>query len=81
MGTPALVVGYQHKTEGVLGALGLEDLYLGGFESVGVKAMKDSCERMWHQKEEWIKKIDSALTLARQEIHDIFQKRLTFLSS
>ena len=75
VGRPALVAGYQHKTEGILKALGLEELYLGPLESVGLEGIKKAFENLWQRKEEWIQKIDLALNRARSEIRGVFEKK------
>ncbi|MDP3919487.1 MAG: polysaccharide pyruvyl transferase family protein [Candidatus Omnitrophota bacterium] len=76
MGRPALVVGYQHKSEGVLQTLDLEHLYLGSFEQLDENAIVLAAEKMMQDQKTLEDKIRTSLDETRDRIRTIFWERM-----
>ncbi|HTL47457.1 MAG TPA: polysaccharide pyruvyl transferase family protein [Verrucomicrobiae bacterium] len=74
VGTPAVVAGYQHKAEGILKSLGLEGLYLGGFDELEDGAFKNQLEAVWKERAMWSERIAQALAKARMLILSRFKE-------
>ena len=72
MGCPAVVVGYQHKAEGILKSLHLSDLYAGRYDEVTVPKLKAACQKVWGDRAAWREKIAGALASSRSQIFEIF---------
>lgn|GEM_PF-1631191 len=70
VGTPALVIGYQHKAEGILRSLGLADLYMGSFKDAKADVLKSALERLAAERGLNARKIETALSLARGKIQN-----------
>jgi colanic acid/amylovoran biosynthesis protein len=68
LGRPALVVGYQHKAEGILKSLGLEALYAGAFDEIGPEGLRRCVEKFRRELPEWREAIGSSLRTAREAI-------------
>jgi len=73
-GTPALITGYQHKAEGILQSLGIQDLYLGSFESLTAEKLETVCKSVIHNRSVWTQKIDETLARIRQDIAHTFRE-------
>lgn len=70
---PAVVIGYQHKSLGILQALGLGSLSL-PIEEVGKETLLTRCEDVWQNREEWKKVIAAAVCGTRETIEVQFQE-------
>ena len=77
VGRPALAVGYQHKAEGILKALGLDGLYLGSFETAQMGHLQEACSGLIRNYSMWTQKIENALQNARGEIKRFFEEKIT----
>jgi colanic acid/amylovoran biosynthesis protein len=77
-GIPAVVIGYQHKSPGILQALGLESCSL-PIDEIGKEMLLSRCEDVWQNREEWKKIIVAAVYDARETIEAKF--RLFFKGS
>ncbi len=55
---PALAIGYQHKSQGILDFLGLSDLYAGSFDNLQADCLCDKVVNLLSNYEKFIKKID-----------------------
>jgi colanic acid/amylovoran biosynthesis protein len=71
-GTPAVVIGYQHKSLGILQMLGLESSSL-PIEEIGKEALLSRCEDILQHREEWQKRIAVAVGGIRDTIEEKFQ--------
>lgn len=76
IGRPALITGYQHKAEGILKALSLQDLYLGSFDHLEAPALIRSCEKLLDQDQVWARTIEQSLNHARGQIEEAYNTHI-----
>ena len=77
-GTPVVVIGYQHKSRGVLQTLGLESCFLSIEEMQGESLLR-LCAAVLQDQDEWRKKILCPLSGMRETIESEFKS--VFLKS
>jgi colanic acid/amylovoran biosynthesis protein len=74
VGCPALTTGYQHKAEGILKTLSLEDLYIGSYQKVSIKLLEERILDILDNRASFAEKIEARLVIARQSISDAFKE-------
>lgn len=75
-GRPALVIGYQHKHQGVLKALGLERFFLGSLEELKFERFRSVFNFVWQNREAERLKIQASIESARGDIRQSFQNHI-----
>lgn len=79
MGRPALLAGYQHKSEGIFKDLGLEELFLGSFQEISAERIVAAAEKLLKNPEFWNEKIGEALSREYSQIESIFRGKMNTL--
>lgn len=74
-GIPAVVIGYQHKSRGVLQSLGLESCFL-SIEEMHGQSLLHLCEDVLHDAEAWRMTISRSLAGMRETIERTIQSAL-----
>lgn len=77
VGVPAAVVGYQHKAEGILKALRLDDMYLGSYDAVNQEAVRNYLSDLLNKRQALSDNVERQLDLARANIEQEGQRFLT----
>jgi len=72
MGCPALVIGYQHKAEGILASTKLQSLYVNSVEKMTSEELRNACSQMEQNLENSRRIIQQTVHRVRNQIRQTF---------
>ncbi len=80
LGRPALVIGYQHKAEGILRSLGLDSFYGGFMDQIKSSDLYSKIEHLWRERESASRRIEENLAKTRSNIEIMFKEKMEGLA-
>lgn len=66
-GIPAVVIGYQHKSLGILQTLGMEDCFI-SIKEMERESLLPLCETVLRNRKDWVKKVHESVAGVRESI-------------